>query len=42
MAKYFDRYSDFRYNSEVTPIPGLSIEKSNSDKTMVYKIGVSG
>ena len=39
MAKYYDRYSDFRYNGSIKLIPGLKIDELNSDKTIIYKLG---
>ena len=39
MARYFDRYSNFRYNGNMKPIPGLSIPILSSDKSVVYKLG---
>ena len=39
MPKYFDRYEDFRSNDTIKPIPGLYMPITNSDKTVVYKLG---
>lgn len=39
MAKYFDRYSDFRYNGKLKPLPGLYLPVQDSDKTIIYKLG---
>ena len=39
MAKYFDRYNNFRYNGGMKPIPGLFLTPSNSDKSVIYKLG---
>ena len=39
MAQYFDRYSKFKNNGEIKPIPGLKIESSNTDKSIVYTLG---
>lgn len=39
MAEYVDRYSDFRTNGGVTPIPGIEIPERNTDKRTVYKVG---
>ena len=39
MNEYVDRYSDFRTEGEVKPIPGLFIPKVPTDKNIVYKIG---
>lgn len=41
MADYIDRYSSFRTNGEVKPVPGISIPVVNSDKYIIYKQGVS-
>ena len=41
MAVYFDRYSKFRTNGEMKPVPGISISESSSDKYAIYKEGVS-
>ncbi len=37
MAQYFDRYKNFRDNSNIKPIPGIKIPESSSDKTVIYK-----
>lgn len=39
MAKYFDRYNNFRYNGYIKPIPGLSLPINTSDKIIVYNVG---
>lgn len=41
MAQYYDRYNGFRFNSEVKPIPGITIPQSTEDKIVVYKKGKS-
>lgn len=41
MPKYFDRYTDFRSNGQVKPIPGLIIPTENTDKRVVYELGKS-
>lgn len=41
MANYFDRYSNFRENANIKPIPGIKIPQGNSDKTFIYKKGQS-
>ena len=41
MAQYYDRYSKFRTNGEIKPLPGISITESSSDKFAVYKQGLS-
>lgn len=39
MGQYFDRYEKFTSNGEVKPIPGLKIPVSETDKSVVYKLG---
>ena len=39
MPNYYDRYSRFRYNNTITPIPGLYLEPTSTDKNVVYKLG---
>ena len=39
MPKYFDRYSNFRYNGNMTPLPGLTIPEENGDKIVIYNLG---
>ncbi len=39
MARYFDRYNEFRFNGTMSPMPGIQIDKSPSDKQIVYKVG---
>jgi len=39
MSQYFDRYSKFKNNGEVKPIPGLKIETLSTDKSVVYTLG---
>ena len=41
MAQYFDRYSNFRENGQIRPLPGILIPRADSDKLAVYKKGVS-
>jgi hypothetical protein len=41
MASYADRYSKFRGNGGMKPIPGITIPVSDSDKNAVYKQGQS-
>jgi len=41
MARYYDRYNGFRVNSEVKPIPGITIPQGGNDKLVVYKKGKS-
>ena len=40
MAGYVDRYSQFRINAEMKPLPGITIPGSSSDLSYVYKQGV--
>lgn len=39
MARYFDRYSEFRYNGIMKTLPGITIPQSSGDKSIVYKLG---
>lgn len=39
MPRYFDRYSNFRFNSKMRPVPGLKIPEQGSDKLVIYKLG---
>jgi len=41
MNEYFDRYSRFRINENISPIPGIKIPLSGEDKSMVYKQGLT-
>ena len=41
MANYVDRYSKFRGNGEMKPLPGIIIPSAPSDKNAVYKQGQS-
>jgi hypothetical protein len=41
MAQYFDRYSEFRFNSNMKPLPGIKIPENDTDKKMIYKQGLS-
>jgi hypothetical protein len=41
MAEYYDRYSSFRENGNMKPIPGITIPESPSDKRAIYKQGLS-
>jgi hypothetical protein len=41
MANYAVRYSKFRGNAEMKPIPSITIPVSDSDKNAVYKQGQS-
>jgi hypothetical protein len=37
MAQYFDRYNKFRVNTEIKPIPGITIPLDAADKYTIYK-----
>jgi hypothetical protein len=39
MARYFDRYSNFRFNGGMRPLPGLNIPENPSDKYVQYRLG---
>lgn len=39
MAGYVDRYSQFRINAGMKPLPGITIPQSSSDLSYVYKQG---
>ena len=39
MPTYFDRYSFFRTNGEVKPVPGIVIQNASSDKFITYEVG---
>lgn len=41
MPTYYDRYIGFRANSNMKPIPGINIPEESTDKTMMYKQGLS-
>ena len=41
MAQYYDRYSTFKVNGDMKPVPGITIPKSDSDKVAIYKQGLS-
>lgn len=41
MANYYDRYSSFRTNGNMKPLPGIKIPVNASDKSYVYKQGES-
>ena len=38
---YFDRYKIFRENANVKPIPGIKIPESGSDKSVLYRKGLT-
>ena len=39
MSLYYDRYSDFRTNGAMFPLPGIIIPKSESDKFYIFHKG---
>lgn len=39
MSQYYDRYSRFRSNNSVMPVPGITIPDSDSDKYAIYNQG---
>jgi hypothetical protein len=41
MAVYFDRYSNFRTNGEIKPIPGILIPEATTDKYAIYREGIT-
>ena len=41
MANYYDRYSTFRVNGEMKPVPGITIPRASTDKVAIYKQGLS-
>jgi len=41
MAQYADRYSKFRTNGSMKPVFGISITPQSSDKTFLYRKGIS-
>ncbi len=41
MSQYVDRYNAFRVNANMKPVVGIPIPESGSDKTMVYKLGLT-
>jgi hypothetical protein len=41
MADYYDRYSEFRDNGSMKPLPGITIPQNASDKYAIYKQGQS-
>ncbi len=41
MSTYYDRYGSFRINGGMKPVPGITIPESSSDKTAIYKQGVT-
>ena len=41
MAQYADRYSQFRVNAGMKPVPGIIIPPSSEDMKMIYKQGLT-
>lgn len=41
MAQYADRYSQFRINGNILPIFGIKIPSDSTDKTFVYRKGIT-
>lgn len=41
MAQYADRYSKFKTNGGMKPVFGIQIKTESTDKTFVYRKGVS-
>jgi hypothetical protein len=41
MAQYYDRYSRFKLNAEIEPVPGIKIPELPTDKFFLYKKGTS-
>lgn len=39
MSQYFDRYEKFRVDGSITPLPFIRIPESNTDKTVIYRLG---
>ena len=39
MPRYVDRYSPFRTNGDVKPVPGILIPPATTDKQVIYKLG---
>lgn len=39
MPNYYDRYSQFRVNNDIKPLPGINIPEQTSDKRIIYKLG---
>ncbi len=40
-ANYFNRYKSFSDNNYVKPIPNIKITEKSTDKTEVYRLGLS-
>ena len=41
MTQYADRYSQFRVNAGMKPVPGITIPSSGNDMQMIYKQGLT-
>lgn len=41
MSNYFDRYNSFRTNGAIKPLPGITIPVAPTDKSAIYKQGVT-
>lgn len=39
MANYYDRYSRFKDNGKIEPVPGIFLSSKSSDKQILYKLG---
>jgi hypothetical protein len=39
MPSYYDRYSGFRYDGSMKPMPGLYLTPTSTDKNILYKLG---
>lgn len=41
MANYVDRYSQFRVNAGMKPLPGIKIPQQSTDLTFIYRQGLT-
>lgn len=41
MAQYYDRYDSFRVNGNMKPVIGITIDREPSDRTIVYRQGIT-
>lgn len=39
MAKYFDRYEQFRGEGDLKMVPGIKMQRATTDKQVIYKKG---
>jgi len=39
MGTYYDRYSEFKRNGVVKPVPGIVMSVKDTDKQVLYKLG---